>query len=146
MLDHRSLPLVLESRRGHIWRVFHLWFRFINFGGRSAHLAYHVHKIGRKTSIIIIIIIQESTIIYVTRLIQIHVHQLKLLHNYVSIVEKYTDPYIYYIHVCSLNVDLAVLQTLSVHQMDQMTSKYNEAKWKMKHPSGITQPKFQPRF
>jgi len=26
------------------------------FGGRSAHLAYHVHNSGRKTSIIIIII------------------------------------------------------------------------------------------
>jgi len=30
---------------------------FITFGGRSAHLAYHVHESGRKTSIIIIIII-----------------------------------------------------------------------------------------
>jgi len=37
--------------------VFHLWLHFITFGGRSAHLAYHVHKGGRKTSIIIIIII-----------------------------------------------------------------------------------------
>jgi len=40
-----------------IWRVFHLWVRFITFGGRSAHLADHVHKSGRKTLIIIIIII-----------------------------------------------------------------------------------------
>ena len=31
---------------------------FITFGGRSVHLAYHVHKSGRKTSIIIIIFYQ----------------------------------------------------------------------------------------
>jgi len=53
VLDHRSLPPMLESRRGHIWRLFHLRLRFITFGGRSAHLAYYVHKSGRKTSIII---------------------------------------------------------------------------------------------
>jgi len=47
VFDHRSL-----NRRGHIWRLFHLWLRFITFGGRSAHLAYHVHKSGRKTSMI----------------------------------------------------------------------------------------------
>ena len=51
-LDHRSLPPEFESRRGHIWRVFHLWLRFITFGGHSAHLAYHVHKSGRKTLVI----------------------------------------------------------------------------------------------
>ena len=50
-LDHRSLPLEFESRHGHNWRVFHLWLRFITFGGRAAHLAYHVHKSGHKTSI-----------------------------------------------------------------------------------------------
>ena len=54
VLDHRSLPPVFESWRGHIWRLFHLWLRFITFGGRSAHLAYHVHKNGCKTPIIII--------------------------------------------------------------------------------------------
>ena len=43
-LDHRSLAPVFESRRGHIWRVFHLRLLFITFGGRSAHLAYHAHK------------------------------------------------------------------------------------------------------
>jgi len=32
-LDHRSLPSEFESRRGHIWRVFHLWLRFITFEG-----------------------------------------------------------------------------------------------------------------
>ena len=51
VLDHISLPTVFESRRGNIWRVFHLWLRFITFGGRSAHLVYHVHKSDRKTSI-----------------------------------------------------------------------------------------------
>ena len=53
VLDHRSLPPVFESRRGHIWRLFRLWLRLITFGGRSADLAYLVHKSGRKTSIII---------------------------------------------------------------------------------------------
>ena len=52
VLNHRSLPPVFEFRRGHIWRLFHLWLCFITFRGRSAHLAYHVHKSGRKTSII----------------------------------------------------------------------------------------------
>ena len=56
VLDHRSLPPVFESRRGHIWRLFRLSLRLITFGGRSAHLPYLVHKSGRKTSIIIIII------------------------------------------------------------------------------------------
>ena len=51
VLNYRSLPPEFESRRGHIWRLFHLWLRFITFGGCSAHLAYHVHKSGRKTSI-----------------------------------------------------------------------------------------------
>ena len=54
VLDHRSLKPEFVSGRGHIWRMFHLWLRFITLGGRSAHLAYHVHKSGRKTSIIII--------------------------------------------------------------------------------------------
>jgi len=54
VLDHRSLPPVFESRRGHIWRLFRLLLRLITFGGRSAHLAYLVQKSGRKTSIIII--------------------------------------------------------------------------------------------
>ena len=34
-LNHSSLPLEFEPWRRHIWRVFHLWFRFITFGGRS---------------------------------------------------------------------------------------------------------------
>ena len=57
VFDHRSLPPIFESRRGHIWRVFHLWLRFITFGSRLAYLAYHVPKSGGQTSIIIIIII-----------------------------------------------------------------------------------------
>ena len=47
-LDYRSPSPEFESRGGHISRVFHLWLRFITFGGRSAHLAYHMHKSGRK--------------------------------------------------------------------------------------------------
>ena len=57
VLDHRSLPPMFESRHGHIWKLFHLRLRLITVGGRSAHLANNVHKRGRKTSIIIIIII-----------------------------------------------------------------------------------------
>ena len=59
--DPRSLPSLFESRRRHISRLFHLWLRFITFGGHSAHLAYRVHKRGRKTSIIIIIIPWQIT-------------------------------------------------------------------------------------
>ena len=54
VFGHGSLSPVFESRRGHIWRLFHVWLRLITLGGRSAHLAYHVHKSGRKTPIIII--------------------------------------------------------------------------------------------
>ena len=61
-LDHRSTPPEFESRRGHIWRVYYLWRRFITFGGRSAHLGYHVHKSSRKTSIIVIIILTFETV------------------------------------------------------------------------------------
>ena len=32
--------------------MFYLWLRFITFGCRSAHLAYHGHKSGHKTLII----------------------------------------------------------------------------------------------
>jgi len=58
-LDHRSLPPEFESRRGHIWRVVHLWLRFITFGGRSGHLAYRVHKNNRQTSIIVLIFLNR---------------------------------------------------------------------------------------
>jgi len=54
-LDHRSLPPEFESWCRHIWRGFHHWLRFITLAGRSAHLAYHVHKSGRKTSTIFIV-------------------------------------------------------------------------------------------
>jgi len=53
-MDHRSRPPQFESRRGHTWTVLHLWLRFITVWGRSARLAYHVQKSGRKTRIIII--------------------------------------------------------------------------------------------
>ena len=43
-LDHRSLPPEFDSQHGHIWRVFHLWLRFITFRGHSAHLPYHVQQ------------------------------------------------------------------------------------------------------
>jgi len=49
-LDHRSLLTEFESQRRPIWRVFHLWHRFITFGCRSAHLAYRMHKSGHETS------------------------------------------------------------------------------------------------
>ena len=52
-LDHRSLLPEFEPRHWHIWRVFHLLLCFITFGGRSAHLAYHVHKSSYNTSITI---------------------------------------------------------------------------------------------
>jgi len=57
ILDHISLAPVFESWSWHIWRLFHLWLRFITFGDCSAHLAYHAHKSGHKILIIIIIII-----------------------------------------------------------------------------------------
>ena len=46
MLDHRSLPPMFESRCEHTWRLFHLWLRFITFGGHLDPLAYHLHKSG----------------------------------------------------------------------------------------------------
>ena len=39
-----------KLRPGYIRRVFHLSLRLITFGGRSAHLAYLVHKGGLKTA------------------------------------------------------------------------------------------------
>jgi len=33
LVMHRSLSPEFESRREHIWRLFHLWLRFITFGG-----------------------------------------------------------------------------------------------------------------
>jgi len=54
-LDHISLQPEFESRREHIWRLFHLWLRFIPFGCRSAYFAFLVHKGGRKPSIVVIL-------------------------------------------------------------------------------------------
>ena len=52
-LAQRSLPAEFESLHWHIWKVFHLWVRFFNYGSRSVHLVYLVHKSVRKTPIII---------------------------------------------------------------------------------------------
>ena len=57
LLEHTSLPPEFESRHWHNWGVFHIWPCFITFGGCLAHLAYHVHKSGHKTSVTTIIII-----------------------------------------------------------------------------------------
>jgi len=78
VLDHRSLPPVFESWRRHIWRLFRLSLRFITFGCGSSHLAYLVHKSGRKTSIIIML------------LILIHLFQIHLLatHKHVNNTSK----------------------------------------------------------
>jgi len=70
-LDHRALPPEFESRRGHIWKVFHLWLCFITFGGRSAHLAYQVHESGHKTQIIITNSYQDETPKTITQVISI---------------------------------------------------------------------------
>ena len=40
-------------------------FRFNTFGGRSAYLAYHVHKSGRKTLIIIVVNFRQLYVIQV---------------------------------------------------------------------------------
>jgi len=74
-LNHRSLPPEFKSRHRHIWRVFHLWLRFITFGDCSAHLAYHVPKSGRKPSInlydcmIVLVMYMIVLVIYVIVLV-----------------------------------------------------------------------------
>jgi len=50
-LEHRSLPHKFKSWHCHIWKVFHLWLRFLTFGSHLDHLAYLVHKSDHKTSI-----------------------------------------------------------------------------------------------
>jgi len=54
VLDHGSLPPMFKSRPGHIEGCFIFDFASLTFGGRSAHLTYHVHKSGPKTPVIII--------------------------------------------------------------------------------------------
>jgi len=49
-VGHRFIAPAFKPRLGYVRRVFHLSFRLINFGGRSAHLAKLVHKSGHKTS------------------------------------------------------------------------------------------------
>ena len=43
-----SIAPGLKHRPGYVRRVFHLSLRLINYGGRSAQLAYRVHKSGIK--------------------------------------------------------------------------------------------------
>jgi len=47
---HRSIAPWFKSRADYVRMVFHLSFRLISFGGRSADLGYRVHKRGRKTT------------------------------------------------------------------------------------------------
>ena len=50
VVGHRSIATGFKPRPGYVRRVFHLSLRLVTFGGRSAHLAYLVHKSGCKTS------------------------------------------------------------------------------------------------
>ena len=83
VLVHRSLPFVFESRLGHIWRLFRLSLRLITFGSRSAHLAYHVHKSGRKTSIIIIIYHHRQLMEKYTQKLQIEGFHNQQINSYI---------------------------------------------------------------
>ena len=47
---HRSIAPGFKLRPGYVRRLFHLSLRLITFGGRSAHLAYHVDNSDRKTA------------------------------------------------------------------------------------------------
>jgi len=49
-VGYRSIVPGLKPRSSYVRRVFHLSLRSITSGGRSAHLAYPVHKSGRKTA------------------------------------------------------------------------------------------------
>jgi len=49
-LGHRSIAPGFKPRLGYVRRVFHLSLHLITFGGHSSHLAYLVHKSGRKTA------------------------------------------------------------------------------------------------
>ena len=55
VLSHNLLPSEFKSRHAHIWSVFHLRLHFITIGGCSFHLAYHVHKGGRKIPVILFV-------------------------------------------------------------------------------------------
>jgi len=46
---HTTLTPLFELQLGYIWTLFRHSLRPITFGSRSAHLAYRVHKSGRKT-------------------------------------------------------------------------------------------------
>ena len=49
MVNHRSIAPGFKPWPDYVRRVFYLWLCLIIFGGHSAHLAYFVHKSGRKT-------------------------------------------------------------------------------------------------
>ena len=49
-VGHRSVAIGFKSRPGYVRRVFHVSLRLLTFVGRSAHLAYPVHKNGLKTA------------------------------------------------------------------------------------------------
>ena len=50
----RSLAPVFKPRSSYIRRVFRLSLRLITFGGRSAHLAYLVHKSSRNRANVVL--------------------------------------------------------------------------------------------
>jgi len=50
---HILLTQVFSSRPDYVTRVFHRSLHLITFGGRLAHLAYHMHKSGHNTATIL---------------------------------------------------------------------------------------------
>ena len=50
VVGHISIAPGFKRRPDYVRSVFHLSLRLVIFGGRSAHLAYLLHKIGRKTA------------------------------------------------------------------------------------------------
>ena len=53
VVGHISIAPGFKPQLGYVRRMFHISLRLITLGGRSALLAYLVHKSGRKTSTII---------------------------------------------------------------------------------------------
>ena len=94
VLDHRSLPPEFESWCGHIRRLFHVWLCFNTFGGRSAHLAYHVHKSGHKTPIIIFTVLGMFLVLSIISVQFIYVKYLSCINN-TEIVMLYISYYVW---------------------------------------------------
>ena len=59
-VGHKSIAPRFKLRPGYVGKAFRVSLRLITFGGRSAHLANLVHKSGRKTPIIVVVIIVFS--------------------------------------------------------------------------------------